>query len=103
LCRAWPAAILMSLAALALADVDVVIRDYRFDPPQLTVKIGATVNWKNEEKRTSHSVYFLGPDGFESERLFPGESWSRRFERAGRYPYHCGPHPEMTGVVEVVD
>lgn len=33
---------------------------------------------------------------------FVGESWSRRFDRPGSYPYTCGPHPEMKGLVEVV-
>ncbi|MBV2194369.1 MAG: plastocyanin, partial [Azonexus sp.] len=32
---------------------------------------------------------------------FPQESWQRRFEKPGRYDYHCGPHPEMKGVVVV--
>ena len=39
----------------------------------------------------------------ESERLFPDESWQREFTQAGRYPYTCGPHPEMKGVVIVVE
>ncbi|MCE1181317.1 MAG: hypothetical protein LWW81_03285 [Rhodocyclales bacterium] len=25
----------------------------------------------------------------------------RRFEQPGRYPYQCGPHPEMKGVILV--
>ena len=37
----------------------------------------------------------------ELERLFPGETWQRTFEKAGTYPYSCGPHPEMKGVVVV--
>ncbi len=36
-----------------------------------------------------------------SDRMFPGESWQRTFDKLGTYPYTCGPHPEMTGVVEV--
>jgi plastocyanin len=33
--------------------------------------------------------------------MFPEESWERRFEKAGRYEYHCGPHPEMKGLIVV--
>lgn len=77
------------------------IQQHRFEPARVVVKAGATVRWVNEEKRTSHSILFKGEGGLESERLFPGESWERRFERPGRYPYTCGPHPEMNGVVEV--
>ncbi len=84
------------------ADTVVVdIRDYKFVPQVLTIKAGTTVRWTNSEKRTTHSVQFLGPDGLESERLFPGESWQRTFDKPGNYPYACGPHPEMKGGIEV--
>lgn len=83
------------------ATVDVGIKDYRYDPPAVRVKAGDTVRWTNHEKRTSHSILFLGPQGFESERIFPGESWQRVFAAPGRHEYSCGPHPEMKGVVEV--
>jgi plastocyanin len=48
-------------------------------------------------------VRFLGPQGFESERFFPGDSWQRRFDQSGTYPYSCGPHPEMQGHIEVIE
>jgi plastocyanin len=83
------------------AVVDVGIKDYRYDPPVVRVKAGDTVRWTNHEKRTSHSILFLGPQGFESERIFPGESWQRGFDKPGRHEYSCGPHPEMKGLVEV--
>jgi plastocyanin len=83
--------------------VEVGIADYRYSPAELRIKPGTTVRWTNREKRTSHSILFLGPDGFESDRLFPGESYSRTFERPGRHEYSCGPHPEMKGSIEVAD
>ena len=86
-------------AATAAAVVD--IRDHSFVPALTKVRAGSTVRWTNSEKRTTHSVLFPGAGGVESERLFPGESWERRFDQPGRYPYTCGPHPEMNGVVEV--
>lgn len=82
-------------------EAEVGIRDYKFEPAELKVKVGATVKWTNNEKRASHSVLFTGPEGLESERLFPGESWQRRFDRPGVYAYRCGPHPEMKGRIEV--
>ncbi len=81
---------------------DVVIENYRYVPSEITIKAGDTVRWTNREKRTSHSILFKGPQGFESERLFPDESWSRTFDQPGSYPYGCGPHPDMAGHVEVV-
>jgi plastocyanin len=89
-------------AAVVYAQVvEVAIKDYHYHPHELKIKAGTTVRWVNREKRTSHSILFLGKEGFESERLFPGESWERKFEQPGRHEYSCGPHPEMKGVVEV--
>lgn len=82
--------------------VEVVIQNYRFDPATVRIRAGDTVRWTNQEKRTSHSVLFSADQGGESERFFPQESWQRRFDVPGHYPYSCGPHPEMKGVVEVV-
>ena len=82
--------------------VRVDIRDYKFVPQVLTIKVGTTVEWTNREKRTTHSVLFLGPNGIESERLFPGDAWQRTFDKPGSYPYTCSPHPEMKGGIEVL-
>jgi plastocyanin len=35
--------------------------------------------------------------------MFPDESWLRRFDKAGRYDYQCGPHPEMKGSIVVAE
>lgn len=91
----------LSFSACGQQTVEVAIQNYRFQPQELQIKVGDTVKWINREKRTSHSVVFPAEQGGESERFFPDESWQRRFDAPGRYPYHCGPHPEMTGVVEV--
>ncbi|WP_096700956.1 plastocyanin/azurin family copper-binding protein [Magnetospirillum sp. 15-1] len=72
-----------------------------FTPQVLKVKPGTTVEWVNDEKRTSHSVFFEKEGLAESDRLFPGESWKRTFDAPGIYPYRCGPHPEMVGTIEV--
>lgn len=92
----WPAA-----RAAEPAVVEVEIRAYSFIPAELRVPVGSTVRWVNREKRTAHSVRFTGPQGFESPRFFPDEHWTHRFDQAGRFPYECGPHPEMKGVVVV--
>ncbi len=92
---------LLSFSALADSVTEVRIEGYKFLPPAVTIKAGDSVRWTNHEKRTSHSVVFPAEGGLESDRLFPDESYQRRFERAARYEYHCGPHPEMTGVVVV--
>lgn len=100
------AALVFSVVAIvpvsAQQTVDVVIQNYQFEPAEVRVRPGDVVRWINQEKRTSHSVQFSSDQGGESERFFPRESWERRFDVPGSYPYSCGPHPEMKGVVEVM-
>lgn len=91
---------LLTVSAPAAETVNIVIQNFRFVPARVSIRTGDTVRWTNQEKRASHSVLFSA-EALESERLFPGESWHRRFDRPGRHVYGCGPHPEMEGVVEV--
>jgi len=90
----------LAATSAALA-AEVRIKDYKFLPEKVTVKAGETVKWVNDEKRASHSIVFP-QERIESERLLGGDSWQRKFERPGTYPYTCEPHPEMKGVVEVL-
>jgi plastocyanin len=94
-------ALLVAGAALAQGAAEVRIKDYKFVPEKITVKVGTTVKWVNDEKRTSHSIWFREERLPEGERMFQGDSWERKFDKPGTYRYTCGPHPEMNGVVEV--
>ncbi|UCV22038.1 plastocyanin/azurin family copper-binding protein [Ferribacterium limneticum] len=94
---------LFSFSVLAENVAEVRIEGYKYLPAEVSIKAGDSVRWTNHEKRTSHSVVFPAEGGLESERMFPEESWQRRFDKPGRYPYHCGPHPEMEGVVLVAE
>lgn len=91
-------------AAVEAAEVVVVsIEKMQFIPQQIKIKPGTTVKWVNHEKRNNHSILFEAEGIPESDRLFPDESWQRTFEKPGIYPYLCGPHHEMTGIVEVAE
>ena len=95
---------LFGASAMAGAEtVVVVIRDYKFTPPEVTIKPGDTVRWENHEKRQYHSVWFEATGDPEPDYFFPEETYERVFESSGSFPYHCGPHPEMTGMVQVSD
>lgn len=82
---------------------EVVIEKMEFVPKQLKIRAGTTVTWINKEKRNNHSVLFEQENMLESDRFFPGETYQRTFDKPGTYPYRCGPHPEMLGVIEVVE
>ena len=76
---------------------------FQFLPQEITVKVGDTLRWTNKEKRQYHSVWFEQSGDPEPPYLFPGDSYQRTFDEVGSFPYRCGPHPKMTGIVHVVD
>jgi len=79
---------------------EVWIDDLAFEPFNITVSVGATVTWTNNDE-VSHTV--TSDDmSFESEVLTNGETFQFTFTEAGQYFYHCALHPEMHGVVTVV-
>ncbi len=82
----------------------VVIKGYKFIPQKITIKRGQKVHWENREKRQYHSVWFEASGEEEPEDyLFSGDVYQREFNKTGTFLYRCGPHPEMTGVVQVID
>jgi plastocyanin len=84
---------------------EIVVEIYKksFIPAEITVEQGDIVIWKNIEKRQYHNVWFKQWVKEEPDYFFPGESYQRTFGDKGVFPYECGPHPKMTGVVTVTD
>lgn len=76
------------------------IKGYKFSPETMTVKVGTTVTWTNQDN-VRHSVIVDGTDGPKSELLAKGESYSYTFKTAGTFNYFCGPHPYMKASVTV--
>jgi len=86
--------------------VTVTAKDYKFHPEEITVKVGTTVRWENQEELQYHSILFPGMDNKKVDYLFPNDFRERRFDKPGTYPYICEPHIEshnMKGVVHVVE
>jgi plastocyanin len=75
------------------------IANFTFDPPLLTVQLGSTVTWKNEDDIV-HVV--KEKDGaFHSGPLDTDGTFSQTFTRAGIVDYFCAIHPHMTGRIVV--
>ena len=71
----------------------------RFEPTTLTIRVGDTVRWFNDDA-IPHTV--SATDGsWDSGNLAPGQSFEHRFDTAGSYSYLCRYHPGMTGTIEV--
>lgn len=75
------------------------IENFEFRPNTVTIASGDTVAWKNNDG-SPHAVAFTdGTAG--SGSLFPGNTFSRTFQKPGSYDYYCSIHTYMTGKVEV--
>lgn len=75
------------------------IKNFAFSPSTLTVKVGNTVNWTNQDS-VGHSA--TADDGsFDTGVLAQGESNDVTFTEAGTFSYHCTPHPNMKATVVV--
>ncbi|MGH7477494.1 MAG: cupredoxin domain-containing protein, partial [Longimicrobiales bacterium] len=84
----------------AAADtVRIDIRNLAYTRATITVTAGTVVEWINRDP-VAHTVT-ADNGAFDSGNLDPGARWSRRFDRAGVFAYHCTPHPFMRAVVVV--
>jgi len=94
----------------------------RFEPAEITIKVGETIRWINESplphtttgdpeknpvKKTHPDYGQLPPDAepWDSGLLNPGQSFAHTFTTPGEYNYFCIPHilSGMRGLVTVAD
>jgi len=81
------------------ADAQVVIDNFSFSPTPLTVKVGVTVTWANQDDMP-HSVVFPTLK-LKSPPMDTDGTFSHVFDQAGTFDYVCGLHPFMHGQVVV--
>lgn len=80
----------------------VMMKNFAFDPPALTVKTGTAVTWVNQDSATHTVVSDTGsPESFSSEPLPNGGTYTRTFSAPATYSYHCSIHPSMKGTITV--
>jgi plastocyanin len=75
------------------------IQDFTFRPNRIEVSSGTTVVWTNGGQ-VAHSVTAEN-GGFDTELIEAGDRRGLTFTKPGTYPFHCTPHPFMTGVIVV--
>ena len=105
----WAAVAVMVFSGICLAEQPaqaasgeqhiVVIKQMSFDPPQMAVQAGDTVEWKNEDI-FSHTVT-ADNGSFDSGLIDPGHSWQKTFKNAQALAYHCRPHPNMKATLVI--
>jgi amicyanin len=81
------------------AGTSVSISDFKFNPATLTVPVGTTVTWTNQDEEP-HTV--AAKDGsFHSPGMDTHGTYSYKFTAPGSFDYICSIHPFMVGTVVV--
>ncbi len=88
-----------SSSASAASGKEVKIASFTFDPPSLTIPVGTTVKWTNQDQ-TDHTVT-ADDKSFDSGQLGQGQSFSFTFTKEGTFSYHCSNHTSMLGKIIV--
>jgi len=64
-----------------------------FSPATITVSVGTTVTWKNQDSYAHTSTSDSGV--WDTGNIAGGTSATTTFNTAGTYPYHCTYHVSM--------
>ena len=92
-------------AERSAAGAKITITNFKFEPKDITVKVGTIVTWENKEG--THSVN--ADDGsFSSPNLTAGKTFTHKFTKAGTYGFYCSFHGskgggDMSGTVRVTN
>jgi plastocyanin len=71
-----------------------------FVPAEVTVSVGGTVTWTNNDS-VAHDVTADSFSSGEPGGMAPGDTFEHTFEEAGNFDYVCTVHPGMEGTVTV--
>jgi plastocyanin len=85
-----------SLAESRTAPIEA--KDIGFKPPRLTVHVGDTVTWRNDDF-VAHTATSKEA-GFDVE-LAPGKEGAATVSKPGTFAYICRYHPNMRGTLVV--
>ena len=92
-------AALVGGTALA-ADQAVAIGGFAFSPASITVSVGDTVTWTNNDPQT-HTATADDASWNSGNIAGGGGTKAVTFTTAGTFPYHCAIHSSMTGSITV--
>lgn len=77
------------------------IKNYAYAPANLTVSVGDTVTWTNDDTAPHTVTVTNGPEKFNSPTLQQGQTYTFTFTKPGTYSYYCAVHPDMKAAVTV--
>jgi amicyanin len=79
---------------------EVTMKDIKFSPSEVTVKVGDTVTWTNDDS-VGHDVTADSFKSGDAGGLQNGDTFEHKFAKAGTFDYVCTVHPGMKGTVKV--
>jgi len=82
---------LLAVGCSSQAAQTISIKDDKFEPKEVKIKVGESVTWKNDGQR-KHNIMSGTPENmttdFTSGMLEKGQSWTHKFDKAGEYQCH---------------
>ncbi|MEU4764036.1 plastocyanin/azurin family copper-binding protein [Actinosynnema sp. NPDC023794] len=91
-----------AVAVAAAQGHQITIAQYAYQPGAMTVRVGETVTWTNQDQAPHDVVTTAGPAVLGSPLLAQGQSWSFTSTLPGAYDYYCSVHPDMRARVTVL-
>jgi plastocyanin len=79
----------------------VAMRQYAYAPTGMTVDVGDTIRWTNDDTAQHDVMITNGPISFHGPLIGKGQSWTYTFGTAGTYSYICSIHPDMKAQIVV--
>lgn len=95
-----PAALAQSADQSKGHEYKVVMANMDYGPTPSGLKVGDTITWVNNDT-VMHSV--TAKDHSFDLRLNPGQSAQLTLSKAGRIPFYCLFHPNMSGTLNVAE
>jgi amicyanin len=81
-------------------DYKILIQNFEFSPPELTIKQGDKILWINLDS-APHTVTSLEGNELDSPILSKQKTYSYIFNTKGGFDYYCTIHPYMKGKIIV--
>jgi plastocyanin len=75
----------------------VIIEAMSFQPGVLTVRVGDSVVWRNQDPFPHTAT----SSAFDSKSIPPGQTWKYTTRTRGEFPYVCTFHPTMKAILRV--
>ena len=77
------------------------IKDFAFNPQNITVKSGEKITWINRDEEP-HTIVSVEKQFKKSTALDTDQEFTITAGTPGTYTYYCSVHPKMTGTIVVV-